>query len=163
MFSSTLFARARSAYTVPTRLGSHHRSARAARSIRTSASLFSAQKGATRSNTQHTVDTYAKDDVDATPPPPNSSVYRLDATSDTVQKPNEVVSNLDSRANYADFKKPERKPGQEEEYLHSNSTYTTEGGPGLRYGGKEELGKEKGPETSGADEGPNQKSKGGRR
>ncbi|EAU86742.1 hypothetical protein CC1G_06503 [Coprinopsis cinerea okayama7 len=114
-------------------------------------------------NTQHTTDSYAKDDVDSTPPPSDSSVYRIDTTSDNVLKPNEDIPNTAKR-NLAEGRRPENttEEGKREGYQNIDNTYKTEGGPGLRYGGKEEWAKEKGPQTSSGNEGPDNKSKAGR-
>ncbi|KAG6829424.1 hypothetical protein H0H92_004570, partial [Tricholoma furcatifolium] len=46
---------------------------------------------------KHTADSYNKDDIDPTPPS-DSSVYRVDSSSDAVQKPHEAPSGEWSRA-----------------------------------------------------------------
>ncbi|KAG6916459.1 hypothetical protein DXG01_006726 [Tephrocybe rancida] len=101
---------------------------------------------------KHTSDSYNRDDVDPTPPS-DSSVYRVDSSSETVQKPHEAPSGEWSRAGTrtseyqsASQTEPYAAPGQE-----------------LRYGGKEALGKDKGSETSKSDEGPDGKASGGRK
>ncbi|KAH0588270.1 hypothetical protein J132_02604 [Termitomyces sp. J132] len=100
---------------------------------------------------KHTADSYTKDDVDPTPPS-DSTVYRVDASSENVQKPHEAPSGPWSRAG-----------AKTSEYQSMSKTepYTVPGQE-LRYGGKETLSKDKGPETSKSDEGPDGKASGGR-
>ncbi|KAG6886403.1 hypothetical protein C0992_004224 [Termitomyces sp. T32_za158] len=114
------------------------------RTIHTSPYLGSA-------SAKHTADSYTKDDVDPTPPS-DSSVYRVDASSENVQKPHEAPSGPWSRAGV-----------QTSEYQSMSKTepYTAPGQE-LRYGGKETLSKDKGPETSKPDEGPDGKASSGR-
>ena len=110
--------------------------------------LFSSKP---KGSSSHTADSYAKDDVDPTPPQ-DSTIFRVDNSgSETSQKPYEPATGQWSRAG-----------AQTSEYEHTRDNYTTEGGPGLRYGAKEEYSKEKGPETTKRDEGPESKSRGGR-
>ncbi|KAG6815960.1 hypothetical protein H0H87_009873 [Tephrocybe sp. NHM501043] len=101
---------------------------------------------------KHTSDSYNRDDIDPTPPN-DTSVYRVDSTSEKVQKPHEAPSGEWSRAGVktseyqsASKTEPYAAPGQD-----------------LRYGGKESYVKDKGPETSKPDEGPNGKASGGRK
>ncbi|KAJ2921723.1 hypothetical protein H1R20_g15371, partial [Candolleomyces eurysporus] len=104
-----------------------------------------------KDSSSHTADSYAKDDVDPTPPQ-DSTIFRVDNSgSETSQKPYEPATGQWSRAG-----------ARTSEYEHTRGNYTTEGGPGLRYGAKEEYNKEKGPETPKRDEGPENKSRGGR-
>lgn len=99
----------------------------------------------------HTADSYAKDDVDPTPPK-DSNIFRVDESgTEHSQKPYEPATGQWSRAG-----------ARTSEYEHTQGNYTTEGGPGLRYGAKEEYSKEKGLETTSRDEGPESKSRGGR-
>ncbi|KAG6887817.1 hypothetical protein C0995_012467 [Termitomyces sp. Mi166 len=113
------------------------------RSIYTSPSLSNAAA-------KHTADSYTKDDIDPTPPS-DSSVYRVDASSENVQKPHEAPSGPWSRAGV-----------KTSEYQSVTESYTVPGQE-LRYGGKEALPKDKGPEMSKPDEGPDGKDSGGRR
>ncbi|KAJ3523753.1 hypothetical protein NMY22_g11297 [Coprinellus aureogranulatus] len=106
---------------------------------------------ATKQNPQHNPDTYAKDDADPTPPQ-GDKVFKVDSSSENVQRPTEPLSGEWSRAG-----------ARTSEYEHTDSTLKTPGGPGLRYGGKEKYKEEKGPETSGSSEGPEAKSRGGRK
>ncbi|KAH6904177.1 hypothetical protein BKA70DRAFT_540215 [Coprinopsis sp. MPI-PUGE-AT-0042] len=88
------------------------------RALHSSAQRFAAAK--------HTTDTYAKDDVDATPPPSESTVYKIDTTSDTVQKPSEQIPSLESRKSYADV---DMAKGKKEGYESvEGSSYKTQGG-----------------------------------
>ncbi|KAG6859048.1 hypothetical protein C0991_001445 [Blastosporella zonata] len=91
--------------------------------------------------TKHTSDSYNRDDVDPTPPS-DSSVYRVDSLSEMVQKPHEPPSGKWSRTGVEAGVGGKQEPYAEE-------------GQELRYGGKESLAKDKGPETSKPDEGPN--------
>ncbi|KAF9463643.1 hypothetical protein BDZ94DRAFT_594298 [Collybia nuda] len=98
----------------------------------------------------HSRDLYNKE-ADTTPPP-DSSIHRIDPSSDDVQKPHEPPSGW-SRAGIKTKEyesvskaKPYAAPGQDR-----------------RYGGKEEYGKEKGPETSKPGEGPEGKASRGRK
>jgi hypothetical protein len=99
---------------------------------------------------KHDADTYAKDDTDTTPPS-EDIVFRVDSSSENVQRPTEPLSGQWSRAG-----------ARTSEYQHSDSTLKTEGGPGLRYGGKETLEKDKGPDMPKGSNGPEAKSKKGR-
>lgn len=114
------------------------------RTVRTSSFLYDA-------SVKHTADSYTKDDVDPTPPS-DSSVYRVDASSENVQKPHEAPSGQWSRAGIKT---------SEYQSMSKTEPYTVPGSE-LRYGGKEALSKDKGPETSKSDEGPDGKASGGR-
>ncbi|KAF9481050.1 hypothetical protein BDN70DRAFT_831660 [Pholiota conissans] len=99
----------------------------------------------------HTSDTYAKE-VDSTPAADNT-VHRVDPDSDRVQKPYEPPSGY-SRAGV-----------QYEEYRHvegRKQPYAPEGGSKGNYGARPDWAEQKGPETSGPEESPNEKSSGGR-
>jgi len=100
----------------------------------------------------HTADSYKKDDFDPTPPK-DSSIFRVDATKGEVTKNTEPPSGQDTRAG----------PSTPEYETADNNYATKEGQPQLRYGGKEELRKQSGSETSKAGEGPEDGSKGGMR
>jgi hypothetical protein len=99
----------------------------------------------------HNQDSYNRE-VDPTPPP-DSSIHRVDPSSDNVQKPHEPPSGEWSRAGtktseYQSMSKtePYAAPGQDK-----------------RYGGKEMYSKDKGPETSKPRDGPEGKASEGRK
>ncbi|KDR77940.1 hypothetical protein GALMADRAFT_154983 [Galerina marginata CBS 339.88] len=101
---------------------------------------------------KHTSDSYSKD-VDSEPPS-DATVHRVDPDSDRVQKPHEPPSGEWSRAGV-----------QTEEYRHvegKKEPYTPKGGDKGEYGARESWAKDKGPETSGREDGPEGKSSGGR-
>ena len=105
---------------------------------------------------EHTTDTYAKDEFI---PSSDSSVYQVDSNSDAVQRPFEAVSGEWSRAGtqteeyrHVDHEEPYDAPAEDGEKVK---------GERLRYGGKEQYGREKAPETSQPDDGPQGKPAGG--
>uniref|UniRef100_A0A8H8CEI0 Uncharacterized protein n=1 Tax=Psilocybe cubensis TaxID=181762 RepID=A0A8H8CEI0_PSICU len=120
------------------------------RQVAPSASIHISQA---RRSDKHTSDSYAKD-VDDTPPADNS-VHRMDPDSDRFQKPHEPPSGPWSRAGV-----------QTEEYRHvegEKQPYAAKGTNQGRYGSRMNWTEDKGPETSGGDEGPDAKSSGGRK
>ncbi|CAA7263913.1 unnamed protein product [Cyclocybe aegerita] len=120
--------------------------------IRTLALRLIGQRNVQTPAGQHSPDTYSKD-VDDTPAE-DKSVHRLDPNSDRVQKPHEPPSGQWSRAGV-----------QTEEYRHvegRNQPYAPEGGDRGRYGAQKSWREDKGPETSGGDEGPDAKGSHGR-
>ncbi|THH10300.1 hypothetical protein EW146_g8414 [Bondarzewia mesenterica] len=107
----------------------------------------------------HTAESYFKE-ADLTPPL-DSTIHRVDSSSDSVQRPYEAPSGEWSRAGT-----------QTEEYTHVDrkqpyDVKTQNGGSlegeKLRYGGKKPWSEEKGPETSKPDEGPTGKGAEGRK
>lgn len=116
--------------------------------IHTSPSVYNK---ASKSNTPHTTDSYSKD-VDQNPPS-DSTIHRVDPQSESVQKPHEPPSGEYSQAGT-----------QTSEYQSVSHTQPYEvPGKDTRYGGKERLGKDKGPETSHPGDGPEGKEAGGRK
>jgi hypothetical protein len=114
--------------------------------------FFHATPPALNSKPAHSPDSYNKD-VDSTPPP-DSTIHRVDPTSESVQKPHEAPSGQWSRAGT-----------QTSEYQSADESSQPYAAPGedRRYGGKELYAKEKGPETSQPDEGPAGKASSGRK
>lgn len=120
------------------------------RHVAPSTSIHTSQ---TRESDKHTSDSYAKD-VDDTPPSDNT-VHRIDPDSDRFQKPHEPPSGQWSRAGV-----------QTDEYRHvegEKQPYTAKGVDQGRYGSRMNWTEDKGPETSGGDEGPDAKSSQGRK
>ncbi|KAL0950411.1 hypothetical protein HGRIS_010368 [Hohenbuehelia grisea] len=103
------------------------------------------------SKSSHSTDTYAKD-VDSAPPP-DEKMHRVDPNSENAQKPYEAPSGQWSQAS--------TKHGA---YQHVSDTKPYDvNGRDQRYGGKEDLVKEKGAETSNSGEGPEGQARGGRK
>ncbi|KAF5369685.1 hypothetical protein D9615_010161 [Tricholomella constricta] len=117
------------------------------------AALFHTSRAVCSGNAEikHTADSYQKD-VDPTPPS-DSSIYRVDPSSECVQKPHEAPSGEWSRAGTRT---------SEYQSVSKTEPYTLPG-KDTRYGGKESWAKEKGPETSKRGEGPEGKDSGGRK
>jgi hypothetical protein len=104
------------------------------------------------SKSSHSPDSYNKD-IDSTPAS-DSTIHRVDPTSDSVQKPHEAPSGEWSRAGT-----------RTSEYQSVDKAGQPYAAPGedQKYGGKEMYAKEKGPETSKPSEGPEGKARGGRK
>jgi len=104
----------------------------------------------------HSAESYFKD-VDYAPPP-DSTVHRVDSSSEAVQRPHDPPSGEWSRAGTLT-----------EEYRHVDRSepYDLASGSAskgnLRYGGKERYAQDKGAETSSAAEGPANGSASGRK
>ncbi|KAF9034822.1 hypothetical protein BJ165DRAFT_1312490, partial [Panaeolus papilionaceus] len=99
----------------------------------------------------HSSDSYSKE-VDGSPPV-DQKTHRVDPDSDAVQRPLEPPSGQWSKAGV-----------QHEAYRHvegSKEPYAPEGGSKGSYGSRKTWAEEKGPETSGKDDGPDAKSSGG--
>lgn len=99
----------------------------------------------------HNQDSYNKE-ADSNPPP-DSSIHRIDPSSENVQKPHEPPSGEWSRAG---------TKTSEYESVSKTEPYAAPG-QDKRYGGKETYAKDKGPETSKPGEGPEGKESGGRK
>ncbi|KAI0068530.1 hypothetical protein BV25DRAFT_1817380 [Artomyces pyxidatus] len=104
----------------------------------------------------HTAESYFKD-VDSVPPE-DSTVHRVDSSSDAVQRPYEPPSGEWSQAG---VKTEEYRSVDKHEPYETKSD--GQGDEKLRYGGKETYSAEKGQETSQSGEGPEGKSAGGRK
>lgn len=130
------------------------------RYLRTAVPLFTTPLGGNSSDSNssgvlHTTDTYAKD-VD-TSPAVDHQIYRVDASSENVQKPYEAPSGEWSRAGV-----------KTSEYTNVNKTdqpYAPKEPEGQRqrYGGRKNWPDDKGPETSHPGEGPTGTDAGGRK
>jgi hypothetical protein len=104
----------------------------------------------------HSADSYFKD-IDSEPPK-DSTVHRVDSSSDTVQRPYEPPAGDFSKAGVdAAFK---HKNAEKEDPYSTPGDHSEEK---MRYGGKESYGSEKKPETSGKGDGPTGASAGGRK
>lgn len=105
-------------------------------------------------NTQHTSDTYSKD-IDTTPVE-DTSVFRVDPSSELVQKPHEPPSGAWSRVGVsAQYQSVQGKM--------EGVPYEPKGGSGARYGSRMSWAEDKGRETSGPEEGPAEGSSKGRK
>ena len=104
------------------------------------------------SRAAHRPDSYNKD-IDSTPPS-DSTIHRVDPTSDSVQKPHEAPSGEWSRAGT-----------RTSEYQSVDKAGKPYAAPeeDRKYGGKELYAKGKSPETSKPSEGPEGKASGGRK
>ncbi|KAK7060128.1 hypothetical protein VNI00_000892 [Paramarasmius palmivorus] len=98
----------------------------------------------------HTRDSYNKE-TDNTPPA-DDKIHRVDGMSENAQKPYEAPSGK-----YAEIG---AKTQQAFQHARKDEPYKAPG-EDRRYGGKEEYAKDKGPEVSKPDEGPEGKSKHG--
>ncbi|KAF8636126.1 hypothetical protein AX17_003770 [Amanita inopinata Kibby_2008] len=100
---------------------------------------------------KHSTDAYMKD-VDPTPPE-DTSMYQIDPAAD-VQKSTEPPAGEYSRAG-----------AETNAYEHVDNSSHPYAAPGQtqRYGNRGVWAKDKGPETSGRDEGPEGKASGGRK
>ncbi|KAF5336885.1 hypothetical protein D9611_002912 [Ephemerocybe angulata] len=100
-----------------------------------------------KASPKHNSDTYAKDDVDPSPPS-DSSVFKVDSGSECVQKPTEkTLSGEWSKAG-----------ARTNEYASSDPAYNTKAGKQPRYGGLEG----EAPKPSETNEGPEAKGSHGR-
>jgi hypothetical protein len=104
----------------------------------------------------HSAESYSKD-VDHTPPP-DTSTYQVDGSSEAVQRPHKPPSGEYSQAGVTS--EAYRTVDKREPYEAPSP-----GGAGtkLRYGGKDQWASEKGRETSHASEGPEGASAAGRK
>ncbi|KAA1466627.1 hypothetical protein DENSPDRAFT_831489 [Dentipellis sp. KUC8613] len=117
---------------------------------------YFAVTSATRAETKHTADSYFKD-VDSTLSE-DPKTLTVDSSSEAVQRPHHPPSGEFSRAGI-----------QTDEYrsVDKQHPYDAPNGAGkdqkLRYGARPQYLDEKGPETSGSEEGPTGRSAGGRK
>ena len=122
-----------------------------ARPLTRRAAMHTSTSASSPTTHKHSTDVYNKD-VDTTPPE-DTTTYFVDPEAD-VQKSDAPASGEWSRAGTLT---------SEFENVDTTSQPYAAPGQSQRYGNVNDLAKDKGPETSGPDEGPEGKSSGGRK
>jgi len=121
-------------------------------------------------HTQHSADNYFKD-VDQTPPQ-DPTIHRVDAGSESCQRPHEPPSGQWSQAgaNTGEYENVSRAEPYDAPLAGSGNRTEVTGGLGkheketkLEYGGMERSGRKDGSEMSRSEEGPAEGAKGGRK